>query len=298
MTIFSNLILSSTILSSVVVAAPTIAAALAKKDSTNAPSSASSTASCQGENAACQGDITYYSGGLGACGEYVNPDGNGIALPYNFMGSESTALSYCGKTLTIYNPATGESAQGTVMDLCVSCPGRSIDLTPALFNALTRNDLSLGLVSGVDWWFNSPNAAALAKKDSTNAPSSASSTASCQGENAACQGDITYYSGGLGACGEYVNPDGNGIALPYNFMGSESTALSYCGKTLTIYNPATGESAQGTVMDLCYTCPGRSIDLTPALFNALTRNDLSLGLVSGVDWWFNSVAGSTQELVI
>lgn len=135
-------------------AAPTSTAALAKNAGTGAPSSASDTASCQGETAACQGDITYYDGGLGACGVNVDPAGNGIALPYEFMGTESNDNPYCGKTLTIYNPATGQSAQATVMDKCMGCTGRSIDLTPALFNTLTNSDLGLGRVSGVDWWFN------------------------------------------------------------------------------------------------------------------------------------------------
>jgi hypothetical protein len=135
-------------------AAPTSSAALAKNAGTGAPSSASDSASCQGETAACQGDITYYGGGLGACGVNVDPAGNGIALPYEFMGTLSNDNPYCGKTLTIYNPATGQSAQATVMDKCMGCTGRSIDLTETLFSAVANGDTGLGRVSGVDWWFN------------------------------------------------------------------------------------------------------------------------------------------------
>jgi hypothetical protein len=135
-------------------AAASPSATLAKNGGTGAPTSASDSASCQGESAACQGDITYYGGGLGACGVNVDPSGNGIALPYEFMGTASNSNPYCGKTLTIYNPATGASVQATVMDKCMGCTGRSIDLTETLFGDLTGGDTGLGRVSGVDWWFN------------------------------------------------------------------------------------------------------------------------------------------------
>lgn len=134
--------------------APATTAALAKSGGTGAPSSASDSASCQGEGAACSGDITYYGGGLGACGTNVDPTGNGIALPYEFMGTLSNSNPYCGKTLTIYNPATGKTAQATVMDKCMGCTGRSIDLAPAVFDILTNSDEGLGRVHNVDWWFN------------------------------------------------------------------------------------------------------------------------------------------------
>ena len=134
-------------------AAPTTSAAGAGSSS-GAPSSASGSATCEGKGLACQGDITYYDGGLGACGTNVDPTGNGIALPFAFMGTQSNGNPYCYRTLTIYNPATGISAQAEVMDKCEGCDGRSIDLTPALFSTLTDNDLGLGRVHGVNWWFN------------------------------------------------------------------------------------------------------------------------------------------------
>jgi len=134
--------------------AATSSAALANGGGTGGPSSASDSATCQGEGAACQGDITYYGGGLGACGVNVDPTGNGIALPFAFMGTESNDNPYCGMTLTIYNPATGVSAQATVMDKCMGCVDRAIDLTPALFNVVSNNDQAAGRIPGIDWWFN------------------------------------------------------------------------------------------------------------------------------------------------
>ena len=147
-------VIPTTSSSSSTAAAASPSATLAKNGGTGAPTSASDSASCQGESAACQGDITFYGGGLGACGVNVDPSGNGIALPYEFMGTASNSNPYCGKTLTIYNPATGASVQATVMDKCMGCTGRSIDLTETLFGDLTGGDTGLGRVSGVDWWFN------------------------------------------------------------------------------------------------------------------------------------------------
>lgn len=113
----------------------------------------SSTADCQGQGDACQGDITYYEGGLGACGWNVNTNSDmQIALPYEFMGTQSNGNPYCGKSLTIMNPTTGQTVQATVGDKCMGCTGRSIDLTQVLFNAIGNG--CDGRCSGFDWWFN------------------------------------------------------------------------------------------------------------------------------------------------
>ena len=133
--------------------APTTSVADAGSGS-GAPSSASDSATCEGKDVACQGDITYYDGGLGACGTNIDPSGKGIALPFAFMGTKSNGNPYCYRSLTIYNPATGISAQAEVMGKCGGCDGRSIDLTPALFSTLTSNEIALGRVHDVDWWFN------------------------------------------------------------------------------------------------------------------------------------------------
>lgn len=113
----------------------------------------SSTASCDGEGAACSGDITHWDGGLGACGWNVNTKSDfQIALPHGFMGTQSNGNPYCGKSLTIMNPTTGQTAQATVGDKCMGCDGRSIDLTDALFDAVGGN--CDGRCSGFTWWFN------------------------------------------------------------------------------------------------------------------------------------------------
>ena len=69
------------------------------------------------------------------------------------MGTQSNGNPFCGKGVTIYNPATGNYASAAVADKCMGCTGRSIDLTQALFSQLTNGDMAAGRVSGVQWWF-------------------------------------------------------------------------------------------------------------------------------------------------
>lgn len=133
-------------------AAPTNPASGGSSDASGI--SASSTNGCTGKSDACSGDITHYDGGEGACGGApVNTDTDmAIALPWEFMGTESNNNPYCGKTLTIHNPNTGLEIQATVRDKCMGCSGRSIDLTNAAFNAIAPT--CDGRCSGFIWWFN------------------------------------------------------------------------------------------------------------------------------------------------
>lgn len=116
-------------------------------------SRASDSASCEGSGNACEGDITHWDGGLGACGWDVNSASDmQIALPYGFMGTQSNGNPYCGRSLTIKNPTTGTTIQATVGDKCMGCTGRSIDLTNAAFAAVGNG--CDGRCSGFEWWFN------------------------------------------------------------------------------------------------------------------------------------------------
>jgi hypothetical protein len=115
----------------------------------------STSGTCSGTDNRCAGDITYWDGGLGACGWDVNSHTlNQIALPFEFMGTLSNSNPYCGKSVTIYNPATGNTAQATIGDKCMGCTDRSIDLTHQLFNQLTNNNETPGRFHNVQWWFN------------------------------------------------------------------------------------------------------------------------------------------------
>ena len=110
--------------------------------------------SCEGSGDACQGDVTHWDGGLGACGWTVNTDSDyAIALPFAFMGTQSNGNPYCGRSVTLYNPTSGTTVQATVGDKCMGCVDRAIDCTDALFNAIT-DGTGDGRVSGIQWWLN------------------------------------------------------------------------------------------------------------------------------------------------
>ena len=118
-------------------------------------SSSSSSGASSGEcssGSPCEGDITYYTAGLGACG--ITSDGdtqNVVALPHGLMGTQSNGNPYCGKTITITCTTTGKTTTATVVDKCMGCDNYSIDLSNAAF--LELDDLAVGRTTAT-WYFN------------------------------------------------------------------------------------------------------------------------------------------------
>lgn len=113
----------------------------------------SSSGTCEGQGNACVGDITHWDGGLGACGWSVDTSSDmAIALPYGFMGTQSNGNPYCGRAVTLLDPATGITVQAKVGDKCMGCVDRAIDTTDALFKAVTGGTGD-GRVSNIEWWF-------------------------------------------------------------------------------------------------------------------------------------------------
>lgn len=110
----------------------------------------SSTGSCS-SGSPCSGDITYYEAGLGACGITSNGETDMIvALPHEFMGTQSNGNPYCGKSLTISKG--GKTIVATVADKCMGCVGRDLDLSNIAFKSLGI-DFAVGRTTA-DWWFN------------------------------------------------------------------------------------------------------------------------------------------------
>ncbi|KAH6722512.1 RlpA-like double-psi beta-barrel-protein domain-containing protein-containing protein [Leptodontidium sp. MPI-SDFR-AT-0119] len=98
----------------------------------------------------CEGDITYYDAGLGACGETTDGSVDKvIALPVGMMGAQSNGNPYCGKTVTIKKGSKTTTA--TVVDKCMGCKGNSIDLSNAAFLELAEFDVGRTTAT---WWFN------------------------------------------------------------------------------------------------------------------------------------------------
>ncbi|KAI0161893.1 RlpA-like double-psi beta-barrel-protein domain-containing protein-containing protein [Hypoxylon sp. FL1284] len=85
------------------------------------------------------GDMTYYTPGLGACGQTNNENDAVVAM-------SPAQYGHCGKSINIhYN---GKSASAKIVDKCPGCTGDGIDVSPAVFKKLV--DLSAGRVS-VTW---------------------------------------------------------------------------------------------------------------------------------------------------
>ncbi|KAE8445273.1 hypothetical protein EG329_013511 [Mollisiaceae sp. DMI_Dod_QoI] len=117
----------------------------------NSGSSSSSSSGVCSSSSPCTGDITFYTAGLGACGETTNGDTDKVvALPYELMGTQSNGNPYCGKTITI--SYGGKSTTATVVDKCMGCKGDSIDLSNAAFQELA--EFALGRGTGAKWYFN------------------------------------------------------------------------------------------------------------------------------------------------
>ena len=119
-----------------------------------APVSTSSSGPSSGECSAgspCEGDITYYEAGLGACG-FTN-DGSVdkiVALPHGLMGTQSNGNPYCGRMITVKCTSTGKTTTAKVMDKCMGCIGDSIDLSNAAFDEIA--DEAVGRTVA-EWWF-------------------------------------------------------------------------------------------------------------------------------------------------
>lgn len=134
----------------VVEAAQPTTAAVSSAPASASSSTGSSTGECS-SGTPCSGDITYYEAGLGACGLTNNGETDAVvALPHEFMGAQSNGNPYCGKTITISKG--GKTIQATVMDKCMGCVGRDLDLSNKAFS-----DLGVAFDVGrttADWWFN------------------------------------------------------------------------------------------------------------------------------------------------
>lgn len=133
------------------VASSPAAAAVAAASSAVSNIIGSTTGDCSSSGSACSGDITFYEAGLGACGDTSDGSSeNVVALAHEFMGELSNTNPYCGKTVTIeYN---GVTVEATVVDKCMGCVGRDLDLSNHAFDALGIAE-SVGRTTA-NWYFN------------------------------------------------------------------------------------------------------------------------------------------------
>jgi hypothetical protein len=102
------------------------------------------------------GDMTYYTPGLGSCGETNTDSDSIVALAEDMMlanwpsPNNPNANPLCGKSITI--SWQGKTATATIADTCPGCANGGLDLTPSLFQEFAP--LSEGRLTGMTWSFN------------------------------------------------------------------------------------------------------------------------------------------------
>lgn len=115
----------------------TSSAAPAPAPSQSSGSGEGSSGGGSGGGASYSGEITYYTVGMGACGEDDTGKDNSeniVALSHLMMGTQSNGNPMCGKTITI--TANGKTATAVVKDKCMGCAEDDIDVSEKVFDQL------------------------------------------------------------------------------------------------------------------------------------------------------------------
>ncbi|KAI4113857.1 MAG: hypothetical protein LQ338_008099 [Usnochroma carphineum] len=107
----------------------------------------------------------------------------------------------------------------------------------------------------------------------------------------AYEGDMTFYSTGMGSCGWMSSDNDDIVALSREIMGSggDPNKNPKCGTKIGIWNPQTKTEHYATIVDTCQGCAKYDIDVSPALFKKVAPN--GDGRVHGIDWGGPSVGG-------
>ncbi|KIM72472.1 hypothetical protein PILCRDRAFT_740461 [Piloderma croceum F 1598] len=100
------------------------------------------------------GDVTYYTPGLGACGQYNTDTDYIVAVAAgtfdNYPGATSNPNNnpICGKQIKVNYQ--GKSVTVTVVDRCAGCAGAAdLDLSPTAFSQLANE--SVGRLYNAEW---------------------------------------------------------------------------------------------------------------------------------------------------
>ncbi|RWA11833.1 hypothetical protein EKO27_g3264 [Xylaria grammica] len=81
---------------------------------------------------AFSGDMTFYTPGLGSCGQTNTEHDEVVALSPGDLDGK------CGKMIRIHRD--DKSATAKVVDKCPGCGGGSIDVSPVVFDKLAKRD--------------------------------------------------------------------------------------------------------------------------------------------------------------
>lgn len=132
----------------------------------------------------------------------------------------------------------------------------------------------------------SPAAPQATQDTSSSDQTLSTSGGSCGDSGGTCTAtNVTYFGGGLGACGwtnDTMSEDF--FALAHEMMGLQSNGNPFCGRTAAIVYQ--GKTIHGTLTDKCMGCGLESIDLSQHLFDQLFVE--SVGNYHDIEWHFTS----------
>ena len=126
----------------------------------SAPASYSSGSSSSGDNPAAgksfTGEMTYFTPGMGACGESSSETDSMVAISKDLFdqytpNGNPNKNPLCGATVTIKGK-DGADHKATIWDRCVGCAEADLDMPQAFFNTVT--DHADGRAYGVSWSIN------------------------------------------------------------------------------------------------------------------------------------------------
>ncbi|CAD6565678.1 MAG: hypothetical protein CYPHOPRED_005902 [Cyphobasidiales sp. Tagirdzhanova-0007] len=99
------------------------------------------------------GQATYFEqdGALGACGTYSQDSDYIVAISEDQYAATiydpDDQMSWlCFQNVTIQNTDNGQYVQAMIVDSCPGCAYGSLDLSPVTFQALSFNNLDLGVL--------------------------------------------------------------------------------------------------------------------------------------------------------
>ncbi|KAL9712015.1 hypothetical protein Ac2012v2_005091 [Leucoagaricus gongylophorus] len=92
------------------------------------------------------GKATWFTPGLGSCGESDSDSDFIVALATNSMSNGEN----CNKSINITDPKTGKTATAKVYDTCLSCASSDLNMSPSLFQKFEPLDVG---TFDVEWNF-------------------------------------------------------------------------------------------------------------------------------------------------
>lgn len=189
--------------------------------------------------------------------------------------STSLASSTSASSSAVEVASTTSEALVAVSSLLTSYTTSLTPSTTSASDAATTSSISIATTTP----------SAVSSTTSTPITSSTSTAASATSTSTVYTGDMTYYDVGLGSCGWTSSPSDSVVALSHLYMDNPANPNNnpLCGRTISISYG--GKQTQAEVVDTCEGCSIESIDMSDSLFEYF--EDLSVGRVSGVEWWFD-----------